>query len=118
MNKDAAEALIQRNTDEIEKAVTSAADQSEAQDEVQKIIVHAQHSTAAELRKVIDAAKAGDQRAINKLSVFERVKDPDVAARLAIMNRAQRQQYLGGMKAVAKAAKRRRRRAAERAATK
>ena len=81
----------------------ASVDSAAAEDE---IVVKAQHSTAVELRKVIEAAKAGDRRAINKLQVFEVVKDPNVAARLAIMNRAQRRSYFAGLKAQRKAAKR------------
>lgn len=100
------------NDDKIRDAVAASVDVAEVNDDTQKIIVRAQHSTAVELRKVIDAAKAGDQKAINKLKIFETIKDPNLAARLAIMNRAQRTQYLAGMKKVAKLQRKRARRRA------
>lgn len=64
----------------------------------EKIVVRAKHETAVALRAIVEGAKAGDRRAINKLHVFEIIKDPDVAARLAIMNRAQRRAYLAGLR--------------------
>lgn len=94
--------MMPPDRDMIGKIVQESADSAVTE----TIVVRAQKSTAEELRKVIDAAKAGNRQAINKIRVFEVVKDTGVAARLALMNRAQRQNYFGELKEQRKAAAR------------
>lgn len=50
--------------------------------------------TADALADVVAAAKTGDLRAMHKLEAFTRFKDPQLAARVATMNRATRRAFL------------------------
>jgi hypothetical protein len=59
----------------------------------QKIVVQAANETATALREIIEKAKAGDKGALKKLEAFEKYSDPQLAARVALMNNKQRRAF-------------------------
>ncbi len=61
---------------------------------VADIVVKASGFTADALEEIITAAKAGDHRARNKLKAFGTFKDPQLAARVATMNRETRRAFM------------------------
>lgn len=63
-----------------------------------EIVVQAAGDTAAALKEIIAQAKAGDRRALHKLEAFETYNDPQLAARVALMNNKQRRAFKAGRK--------------------
>lgn len=62
--------------------------------EEEKIVVKAAGDTAEALKLIIADAKAGDRRALNKLRAFETFEDPQLAARVALMNNKERRAFM------------------------
>lgn len=61
--------------------------------QINKVVIKAAGDTASALKQIVADAKNGDPRAMKKLEAFDRYSDPQLAARVAMMNRSQRRAF-------------------------